>query len=192
MVAKPANVTGHIFSRYQGRAIKVQNKTAKAFNLIELLIVVAIIIVLASILLPAFSRARDQASSSSCQNHLRQMGIALQGYRTDGTGVYPFYQGYGTAYGGDTGFRITWAGLLRPYMPLDWTNRSYHCPGYKGPIVFRSGSLQYLHVGSYAYNAAGTPNYGPATNSSARLGLGDSNMGVPIFHLYMTDRKSVV
>ena len=55
----------------------------ESFTLIELLLVIAVIGVLAALLLPAASLAKAQARSTTCKNHLRQMGMALQMYVAD-------------------------------------------------------------------------------------------------------------
>jgi prepilin-type N-terminal cleavage/methylation domain-containing protein/prepilin-type processing-associated H-X9-DG protein len=52
------------------------------FTLIELLVVIAIIGILIALLLPAIQAAREAARRSSCQNNLKQMGVALQNYES--------------------------------------------------------------------------------------------------------------
>ena len=139
----------------------------KGFTLLELLVVIAIISTLATLLLPVVSKAKAQARSTACTNHLRQMGLTLQMYVQDHENRYPYAFSPTTPTVDVTWF---WFSKLVPYYPSQWTNRAYHCPGYNGPVkgVDALGGPR----GSYAYNFRGVRTGMTVSTNDAEYGLG--------------------
>ena len=64
-------------------------RPARAFTLIELMIVIAIIAILAAILIPNFMHARAEAQTYSCEGNLKQLATAMEEYAADNSGQYP-------------------------------------------------------------------------------------------------------
>ena len=61
-------------------AVQLRRVKQGAFSLVELLVVIAIIGILAALLLPALSTAKERSRRAQCKNHLRQIGIAMVMY----------------------------------------------------------------------------------------------------------------
>lgn len=78
--------------------INVCPKHKKGFTLIELLVVIAIIAILAAMLLPALSQAREKARQAVCMSNLRQIALATLMYAGDYNGFFPQRSANGVRY----------------------------------------------------------------------------------------------
>jgi len=168
----------------------------KAFTLVELLVVISIIALLVSILMPALSKAREQAKRVVCSSGLRQIGLLLEYYCEDNNGKYPPMERSSAYLYSSTRPPLTLRGLagVLPYLELIPGDQSakrmsiFWCP---------SGKFQYDRVQwdngypQFGYNqycnlenptaivGDGTPTpqpvFSPSKNSSHRSGGQSSN-----------------
>ena len=158
-------------------------RESKAFTLVELLVVVAILALLLALFLPGIERARRAAWAAVCRSNLRQIGQAMIAYAGDYEGLLPFYgepAGFGWPRGGGTGARNSsgaqWDVQIAPYLGLDWTWGSTTPPpeqGNKPTVFFCPPGLTWAEGRARAYAETQSYNYnqrvGSNVNNSRRL-----------------------
>jgi prepilin-type N-terminal cleavage/methylation domain-containing protein/prepilin-type processing-associated H-X9-DG protein len=157
--------------------------TRKAFTLIELLVVIAIIALLAAILFPVFSRARESARRSSCQSNLKQIGISILQYAQD----YDERQIFDSVTPGVVGPSI-WVTTLQPYIK---SAQVWRCPSDTNATIPSVGNGNSSYVINNMYTNMGGGNAGPTSSTiGGTRTVALAAIPSPATTIQVTDNKS--
>jgi prepilin-type N-terminal cleavage/methylation domain-containing protein/prepilin-type processing-associated H-X9-DG protein len=131
---------------------RMAGKQRSAFSLIELLVVLLIIAVLASLLLPAIGQIRGLARTTQCASNMRQTGMFISEYCGDNEGRFPG--------SGQAGGSVSWHDILNMELLADYNTAVYRyqswdrCP-LRCPSLDRSPAAIYRRCWAMNFYAAG-------------------------------------
>jgi prepilin-type N-terminal cleavage/methylation domain-containing protein/prepilin-type processing-associated H-X9-DG protein len=169
-------------------------RKSNGFTLVELLTVVAVVALLASLLLPSLASARVAAHNTVCRNNLRQLALGVSLYTVDHE-HYPKHS-FTPASPSAGGFQIAmfgkptrWSDAIFPHTQAKWEGDLYKCPAYTGTtwVDFANPASAY---GSYGYNSFGTAGNGldllaggwlkesAVASPADMVAIGDAQIGV--------------
>jgi prepilin-type N-terminal cleavage/methylation domain-containing protein/prepilin-type processing-associated H-X9-DG protein len=128
----------------------------RGFTLIELLVVIAIIAILAALLLPALSAAKQRAWTSNCNSNLHQIGLGMRMFADENGELYP--ESGGSIYWDATDPGTKKQSWMQQIFPYVGNTNVFNCPGNvqlaadeQGPFNYFNGcNVAYVTTGSFA------------------------------------------
>jgi len=135
-------------------------RSAQAFTLIEILVVIAIISILAAILFPVFAQAREKARATACLSNTKQIGLGLLQYVQDydervffrsSTSSTPYNTRAGVTVPSTASNPERWWNMVMPYIK---SNQVFTCPSDAAPTPSKDAKGLLTIKRSYIANAA--------------------------------------
>jgi len=133
--------------------------------MIELLVVIAIIAILAALLLPALSLAKQKAWTTSCNANLNQVGLGLKMFADDNNELYP--ESGSTIYWGAIDPETGKAGWMEQMVSYVGNTNAYNCPGNVQLPAAEQGPFNYFNGVRAAYVI--TNGVAPVQSTAIRL-----------------------
>jgi len=151
------NLPRQVFpKRFAGSGVLLGMHSRRAFTLIELLVVIAIIGILAALLLPALSSAKQRAWTTQCNSNLHQIGLGMRIFADDANGLYP-----------ESGGTIPWGttdvappdgsgkpGWMQQIVSYTQNTNIYHCPANQLLPADQQSDFDYFNGARAAYVVA--------------------------------------
>ena len=139
----------------------------RAFTLLELVIVVALVAILAALLLPIFQQKREYARRASCQSNLKQIGLGFMQYARDYDEKYPLaYANFDGLSGYNPNGDAGWMQILQPYIK---STQRFQCPSEPAPYAPPLQATDYW----YSAEVTQTSDMSEVTNVAISVMAGD-------------------
>ena len=119
----------------------------RGFTLIELLVVIAIIAILAAILFPVFTSAKEKGKQSACMSNVRQLAMAYNRYGDDNSGHLCLY-----AEKAPGNWSTTWRYWMENIMPYVKSYKVFQCPSRSMGKYSDYGNLNWYKFIGYGIN----------------------------------------
>jgi len=158
-------------AKERGAKSTPDKKSEQGFTLLEMLMVVAITGLLASLLLPALAAAKARGRTATCKNNLRQMAHALAMYESD----FGFFPGCGDPLIATNNFpwdfpsTNSWIVRIQPYTGTN--SDVFSCPEYEPHMDWKKT----ITSDSFGYNASGSSQIYVDMDKNLGLGFGKNN-----------------